>query len=408
MIDLSIIVPVYNCEHTIRRCLDSVLTQSGVELEVICIDDASQDHSLDIVKNHYGEDSRVQILSHKKNMGAAASRNAGLELAVGQYVMNLDADDYLKPNVLQALLSYVSTDVADMCFYKAELIFADGRANRSIPQGIEHDYLGVYTGGGLFERFIESNEFFYYCALVLYRTEYIREQHLRYRELFIGEGGEFILRALVHANRVKVYSPKVYNYCVNANSVTNSPKYKTALLAGRVAQYASMLIETKFSDLDVLGQFLAVQRRLIAGGVDGLCDEEYDMVKNQLPDSFSKEVLATFTAHRKSYSVKLSGEDISRIRRAKQVYLYGAGYATGEALHVLSDLSVAVEGIVVTDRAHNPGILYGHRVIELRKIDNSQTGIIFVICLNKVYFNSVKESLREHGFDDYINLNVTI
>lgn len=408
MIDVSVIIPVYNNASTLRRCLDSVLDQTGVNLEVICIDDASQDDSLALLERYCHTDLRIKLIANKRNLGAAASRNLGLERASGQYLMNLDGDDYLEPDSLQGLLAYSMSDQVDMCFYRARLTYIDETANRHIPTGIVHDYPDLYEGAILLKQFLEVDEFFYYCAMVIYRRAYLQEHRLRYHKLIIGEGGDFILRALIHAERVKVFAQPVYHYCVNSGSVTNSPAYKINLLAGRVVQYASMLRELVWKDIPVVTTFLTRQRRLIAGGIDALDDEAYTSVVQQMPDAFCKQVLATFNAYSRSYGIQFCKRDIGRLYRARHIYLYGAGYAAMETLHALSMLQVKVEAVVVTQQTKTETVLYGHRIMSIGELNAVNTDSLFVICLNQIYVPAVVKTLHDCGFDNYIDLQVRI
>lgn len=105
MIKVSVIIPVYNCSVYLSQCIDSVLGQSLTDIEVICINDGSQDGSGDILASYAERDARMIILN-QSNRGAAASRNRGIMQATGQYVFFLDADDWLPEDVLEEL--YVS------------------------------------------------------------------------------------------------------------------------------------------------------------------------------------------------------------------------------------------------------------------------------------------------------------
>ena len=94
-IKISVIIPVYNAEKYLRQCLDSVLSQTLREIEIICVDDASTDGSLAILREYQKTDSRVQVLQNDTSLKAGPSRNKGLRLAKGEYIHFLDADDYL-------------------------------------------------------------------------------------------------------------------------------------------------------------------------------------------------------------------------------------------------------------------------------------------------------------------------
>ena len=109
MISISIIIPVYNVEPYVKRCLESVMAQDqvGADLECIIVDDCGQDHSMEIVRQAiaaYQGPIRFQIAEHGKNRGLSAARNTGLEKATGSYVMFIDSDDYLMPDSISYFL----------------------------------------------------------------------------------------------------------------------------------------------------------------------------------------------------------------------------------------------------------------------------------------------------------------
>lgn len=95
MVKVSIIVPIYNVHDYIGACLESLLNQTLQHIEIICIDDASTDGSLDIVKEKTDLDNRIKIILHDKNRGTAQARKHGVELAQGEYILFVDGDDTL-------------------------------------------------------------------------------------------------------------------------------------------------------------------------------------------------------------------------------------------------------------------------------------------------------------------------
>jgi len=112
---ISIIIPVYNTEKTLDNCLKSVLKQTYDKLEIICVDDGSNDNSLEICKKYEQMDERIIVLS-KKNGGPASARNMGLKEATGEFVTFIDSDDWIENNTYEKLVKLISDDV-DMLVY---------------------------------------------------------------------------------------------------------------------------------------------------------------------------------------------------------------------------------------------------------------------------------------------------
>lgn len=100
---ISMILPVYNAKRTLGRCLDSVLSQSYADFEIVCCNDGSTDGSLDVLKAYQAKDARVRVLD-QKNGGVSRARNEALANATGEYLAFIDADDYMEPDALQSLV----------------------------------------------------------------------------------------------------------------------------------------------------------------------------------------------------------------------------------------------------------------------------------------------------------------
>lgn len=111
---ISVIIPVYNVAGFLDRCLETIVSQSAKNLEIILVDDGSTDGSGDLCDKWMDADSRIQVL-HTSNSGAAAARNAGLNIAMGEYIMFVDADDYLAEGIVEKLYAALNECDASCC-----------------------------------------------------------------------------------------------------------------------------------------------------------------------------------------------------------------------------------------------------------------------------------------------------
>lgn len=131
MSKVSIIVPVYNGEAYLDRCIASILAQTHKDLELILIDDGSKDSSGAICNRWAAEDSRIQVI-HQKNQGVSAARNAGLEIATGTFIGFVDADDEIAPETYETAIRYA--DCHDIVMWDAVTVWGDGRIEQdTIP-----------------------------------------------------------------------------------------------------------------------------------------------------------------------------------------------------------------------------------------------------------------------------------
>ena len=103
---ISIVVPIYNAENYLQRCVDSILAQTYGDFELLLVNDGSSDGSLDICQRYAAEDSRVRVID-KPNGGVSSARNMGIESATAEWVMFVDADDWIEPNTLELAVPYV-------------------------------------------------------------------------------------------------------------------------------------------------------------------------------------------------------------------------------------------------------------------------------------------------------------
>ena len=173
---VSVVIPVYNVEKYIEDCLRSVINQTYTDLEIICIEDAGNDGSGDIVKQFMASDSRIKLVENEANMGLAAVRNRGLEMAEGKYVYFLDSDDMIKENAIEELCSLSEAENLDACIFAAEFIYDDvnidemQKKDRSIYKRI---YPDVMEGRELFKVWMKVWDWMPSQPRYFYRREFL-------------------------------------------------------------------------------------------------------------------------------------------------------------------------------------------------------------------------------------------
>lgn len=125
---ISAIVPVYNLEHLVSRCLDSLVRQTHAELEIICIDDGSTDGSAAILEQAARQDKRIQVIA-KRNEGLPMARKTGIDRASGEFIIHVDGDDYLEPDAIEGLAGRQHETDADIVVsdYFSEMEDGSGR-----------------------------------------------------------------------------------------------------------------------------------------------------------------------------------------------------------------------------------------------------------------------------------------
>ena len=154
MSDISVVIPVFNVEPYLSECLDSILEQKNVALEVICVEDASEDGSKDILKRYAKEGKRIRILENRKNRGLSYTRNRGLLSANGKYVLFVDSDDMLKENVLQELYQYAEANNLEGIVFDMEYKIEGGFAKEKLENA------GVVLSQAIPEKIRNGKELF--------------------------------------------------------------------------------------------------------------------------------------------------------------------------------------------------------------------------------------------------------
>ena len=143
-VKVSVVIPIYNAYDYLRPAMDSVLDQTLSDIEVICVDDGSTDHSLDILREYQKADARVRIIT-ETNAGPGLARNAGFRRARGEYVIFLDADDFFEPTLLEKMYLAATSQQLDIAIVRYDIYSSKDAAFR---KNTESEHLMRIFGGG--------------------------------------------------------------------------------------------------------------------------------------------------------------------------------------------------------------------------------------------------------------------
>ena len=213
MSNISVIIPVYKVEDTLRRCVDSVLSQTYADYEIILVDDGSPDNSGEICDEYREKHENITVI-HKENGGLSSARNAGLEIARGEYVMFLDSDDYLTDDCLEVLAPHS----ADMIIGSLYCQTKDLQYHSQLPTEdrlIPRERFGEEVPGLLKENRIN------FVHAKLYHRQVITENGLYFEDdqLTSAEDTVFNFLFLVFAQSVFVSAKAVHYYTFNGNGL---------------------------------------------------------------------------------------------------------------------------------------------------------------------------------------------
>ncbi len=221
---VSIIVPVYNVEKYICGCITSILTQTYDNLQVVLVDDGTPDNSGKICDDFAQKDQRISVI-HKENGGLSSARNAGLDIAKGDYIMFVDSDDYLVDNAVEILVEAIEKYNADFVqFYMIHTNdeeysrkHTDKKYNAELLTDMKQMYWKMYNTVGAGES----------ACTKLYKKELFNG--LRFKEGIIHEDSHFAMLMIQQTKRALYLDSGLYYYVIRENSIITSPFSKKKL-----------------------------------------------------------------------------------------------------------------------------------------------------------------------------------
>lgn len=213
MIKITVIIPIYNAEKYIRRCIKSVQCQSYPHWQMILVDDGSKDNSLEICQQYASMDDRIQVI-HQENAGAGAARNTGLAKAVGEYIVFIDSDDYIDKDYFKLL----SVHLEDVVFIDVEAIDEDGNVVRK-------EYMSDYKHMSKddFMRAQMTGMINWGGVRKVVKRVIIESHNIRYSKHKVGEEALFTYASVFHSNTIGFIEKPVYFYVQRSDSLSHSP-----------------------------------------------------------------------------------------------------------------------------------------------------------------------------------------
>lgn len=211
---ISVIIPVYNVENYLHVCLNSVLRQTYENFEIICIDDASTDSSLEILEYFTQKDSRIKILKNEVNRGPGFSRNRGLEVAQGKYISFLDGDDWLSPNAFEILINKAEEDDLDLLMFK-NIVYYDEPQDFGFEEYYDMEFMNKFENK-VFNHFdLDKTKLFVMSNAPwnkFYLKSFLDENDIRFpNENLIHEDNPFFYNVITSAKRVSIINKYLHN-----------------------------------------------------------------------------------------------------------------------------------------------------------------------------------------------------
>ncbi|WP_321518061.1 glycosyltransferase family 2 protein [uncultured Bacteroides sp.] len=217
MAKISVIVPVYNSEPYLHKCIKSILSQTFSDLELLLINDGSSDSSGSICDDFEKIDNRIRVF-HKRNEGVSSARNLGLDVAIGEWICFVDSDDWIESDCLEISSEYIIKDKLDCLQFSFKHIDEYGNVLR-----LEFNETPVMN----LNDYVSSGSFCYRAGGSIIRKSIIDDKNIRFIEgLKLGEDQLFILTVIANSKKMRRIKNTFYCYFFNNSSATKNVRFK--------------------------------------------------------------------------------------------------------------------------------------------------------------------------------------
>jgi len=209
---ISVIVPVYNVEKYLPRCLDSLINQTLKDIEIIVINDGSPDNSGDIIEEYKKKDKRI-IYIVQENKGLGSTRNKGVSLAKGEYIYFVDSDDFLELDALEKMYNKAKEENSDIVICSYKNVYDDKQEDVFIDKKLIEDTLSN-----------KNNKIFNFVTAwsKLYKTKFLKELDISFSPRVWYEDLSYATKVLVKAKNINYVNEPLYNYYIRETSIMRS------------------------------------------------------------------------------------------------------------------------------------------------------------------------------------------
>lgn len=397
---VSVLVPVYNTEEYLERCLDSILSQSLVDIEVICVNDGSKDKSGEILERYRKRDRRIRVIT-KENGGLPSARNAGLDAAIGEYVGFVDSDDYIEPNMFKRMVEAAENDGSEIVVCGANIFPDEPRADAWL-------YDTLSTGSRYYKEY--DPDIFYTCNDTtpflwrnLIKKSLIDKKEFRLDErISIGEDKLFQAKIYPYANGITVIPDRLYNYFwCRTDSLMNQINYDK--LSRKTVEHAK-LVSAMLDDINSGSLHEAIRKKALdeffRWAVTFLCDNfiissENDrvisskIITHNFNDSRIEAYVPLFEDWRKDQLKYIKSFDDGELKKVRLSVVIPVEYGTeyiGETVDLINEYKCdPFEFIFVNNGVSNADyirllkLLYSQKNVRLY---NTPKHFTYAECLN--------------------------
>lgn len=394
-IAVSIIMPVYNAAKYVERAISSVLDGSPQCMEVICVDDCSQDSSYEVLNQLALGDSRIKVYRNVKNMGAGYTKNVAISYARGKFICFCDSDDYFATGAVETMLRIVSSsNCADGIYFGSYLKQSEN--GEVVESGYVKGLAGnlVYASSELYSAILSAKLFVSSACRVMIKKTVLQEYNIRFSEGTYCD--DWFFSFCLASSPVKLYYFKeaLYYYCIHEGSVTSnicSTQYISELY-DIYMEYALLYDESiirhkieKYVYASVSNAYFKFSKR-----------QKRDFVKIII-DKYSAEAMRRISHC--SYSRYFNKMDVlaDNVRAFKKIYIYGAGDYAIDAFRLLKAKNIKISSFVVSAAVVEITSLAEVPIVSVSDVDDiADESVGIIVAVSKVYENEILLTLKKY------------
>jgi glycosyltransferase involved in cell wall biosynthesis len=246
--EISIIIPIFNNEKYLYKCIDSIIKQSFKDIEIFLIDDGSTDNSLSICNEYKDKDARIKVI-HKKNEGVSIARNTGILASTGKYLLFIDSDDFIAENSIVDIVNTAYENDADLVFLTAEKYFKNGKTE-ILEKGYNKEIIINGSSLEIMKHVTSLNKFPGSFCTKLVKREIILTNNIFFDEnQSIGEDLNLVIKTIAAARSFNYCEKKYYYYRQSDYSTKyNAEKVLTELLYKVIKKWLENVEKPRYND----------------------------------------------------------------------------------------------------------------------------------------------------------------
>lgn len=404
MAKVSVIVPVYNVEDYLTECLESIIEQTYRELEIICIDDCSTDRSLEILKEYAQRDSRIILSENQENCGQAYTRNRGMELATGDYILFVDSDDKICLDLIESCVKV--SEGCDMVCFDYKQIIDRKEYPRQFAYRMEE---GTYSGELYFTEAVCRDSIIFAPWSKMYSRHFLIKNNISFYNGIVYEDILFGFYCYVNAENVYSLNRKLYTYQIRSDSTMTGGVTEKSIgsYVICICELTRIYLQTEYNQKmnHAIEEYIRKVCREYIGSYRKWTENQQipELLKDRPKDLKLFHAFSGLLANQGKIS-DLSPAQVEKIRQYQYVILYGAGDIARSTVEILDRYDISLYGIAVSDGHKKRDSLLGNPIRELSEYTMIRESCLVLIGTIPRYYEEIREHLQKGKFSDWLEV----